>query len=49
MGYVEASMPKKQLYSSSGFDTTAACDGRTDRQTDRQMDGHMMTAYTMLA
>ena len=38
-----------QLESSSGFCTIPACDGLTDVPTDRQTDGHTMTANTALA
>ena len=46
MGYVEASMPKN-----SSIRPVVSTQQRLvmDGQTDRQMDGHMMTAYTMLA
>jgi len=33
----------------SHFDTIPKCDGHTHTQTDRQMDGHMTTAYTALS
>ena len=47
---VEVSLhANNQLDSSSGFDTVPACDGRTDRQTDRRIEeprteGHTTTA-----